>query len=102
MLLTNLKVVTTCILAAGLSALALPTQVAAQTPAKEVPGSKKNEAPTLEELTKLAAIVKPTPEENKWQQVPWIIDVNEGRRLAKEEKRPILLWTIFGDPLDEC
>ncbi len=23
-------------------------------------------------------------------------------RLAREEKRPLFLWTVFGEPLDEC
>jgi hypothetical protein len=51
---------------------------------------------------KLAAVIRPGPEENKWQQIPWITDVNEGLRQAKAEKRPLLLFTIVGDPLDEC
>ena len=58
--------------------------------------------PTNEELARRATVIKPTPAENKWQQIPWITDVNEGLRLAKAEKRPLLLWTILGDPLDEC
>ena len=41
-------------------------------------------------------------EANKWQQIPWLRDVTDGRRLAKEEKRPLFLWTVFGEPLDEC
>lgn len=57
---------------------------------------------TQDELTQRAAVIKPTPTENKWQQIPWITDVNEGLRQAKAEKRPLLLCTILGDPLDEC
>jgi hypothetical protein len=58
--------------------------------------------PTPPELAKLAAVIKPPAAANKWQQIPWLTDVNEGRKLAKEEKRPIFLWTVFGEPLDEC
>ncbi|HMF17465.1 MAG TPA: hypothetical protein VKE98_09680 [Gemmataceae bacterium] len=94
---TKFKIVTACFLAAGLVALAHQVQLAAQTPA-----GTKNLPPTLEDLTKLAAVVKPTPGENKLLQIPWVLDVNEGRRLAKEEKRPILLCTIFGELLEEC
>ena len=47
-------------------------------------------------------VIKPSAEANKWQQIPWLRDVTEGRRLAKEEKRPLFLWTVFGEPLDEC
>jgi len=58
--------------------------------------------PTGPELAKLAAVIKPSAAANKWQQIPWLMDVNEGRKLAKEEKRPLFLWTVFGEPLDEC
>jgi hypothetical protein len=98
MVLTRLNVVTACILVAGLGTLALPTDVNAQTPAKD----KAGKSPSLEELAKLAAVVKPKPDEEKWQNIPWVTEVNEGQRVAREEKRPILLWTILGEPLDEC
>src|SRR5262245_29833813 len=69
----------------------------AQTP----PGAKKP-LPSPAELADLAATIKPPPAANKWQQIPWLSDVNEGRKLAREEKRPLFLWTVFGEPLDEC
>jgi len=53
-------------------------------------------------LANLVSIIKPSAVANKWQQIPWLGDVNEGRKLAKEEKRPLFLWTVFGEPLDEC
>jgi hypothetical protein len=58
--------------------------------------------PTSEELAKLAAVIKPSAAASKWQQIPWLTDVNEARKLAKDEKRPLFLWTVFGEPLDEC
>jgi hypothetical protein len=58
--------------------------------------------PTSPELAKLAAVIKPSAAANKWQQIPWLTDVNDARKLAKEEKRPLFLWTVFGEPLDEC
>ena len=58
--------------------------------------------PTLEELEKRAAILRPKPEEQKWLQIPWLVDVTEGVRLAKEEKRPIFLWATTDEPLDRC
>ena len=58
--------------------------------------------PSPAELTKLATTIKPSAAANKWQQIPWLSDVNLGRKLAREEKRPLLLWTVFGEPLDEC
>src|SRR5262245_20123873 len=56
----------------------------------------------LANLAHLAATIKPPAAANKWQQIPWLSDVNEGRKLAREEKRPLFLWTVFGEPLDEC
>ena len=73
----------------------------AQVPAPTPPG-KGHAGPGLDELTKLAGVIKPRPDENKWQQIPWVTDVNEGLRQARAEKRPLLLWAIMGEPLDEC
>jgi hypothetical protein len=38
----------------------------------------------------------------KLQRVPWVTDVVEGFRLAREEQRPVLLYMITGDPLGDC
>ena len=72
-------------------------QVLAQAPAET-----KKPSPSVAELTQLATVIRPSAEAKKWQQIPWLMDVNEGRRVAKEEKRPLFLWTVFGEPLDEC
>ena len=78
----------------------------AQGPARDVlaqaPAEARQPSPRAAELTRLATVIKPSAEANKWQQIPWLRDVTEGRKLAKEEKRPLLLWTVFGEPLDEC
>ena len=68
----------------------------------QAPAEAKQPSPSAAELTQLAAVIKPSAKANKWQQIPWLRDVTEGRRLAKEEKRPLFLWTVFGEPLDEC
>lgn len=39
---------------------------------------------------------------SKVQRIPWVTDVIEGFRLAKEEKRPVFLYMITGDPLGDC
>jgi hypothetical protein len=74
--------------------------VAAGAPGQAVESGKP--LPTSPELAKLAAVIKPSAAANKWQQIPWLTDVNDARKLAKEEKRPLFLWTVFGEPLDEC
>ena len=55
-----------------------------------------------DDLARRADIIKPKPGEYKWQQIPWIVDLGEGIRLAREEKRPLLLWVSGDDPLERC
>ena len=38
----------------------------------------------------------------KLQRIPWVTDMSEGFRLAKEEKRPVFLYIQSGDPLGDC
>ena len=75
-------------------------------PARDVlaqaPAEARQPSPSAAELTQLAKVIKPSAKANQWQQIPWLRDVAEGRKLAKEEKRPLFLWTVFGEPLDEC
>ena len=54
------------------------------------------------DAAQLYADTKLFPREPKWQRIPWQLDLNEGIRLAKEEKRPLLLWTSGDDPLERC
>ena len=53
-------------------------------------------------LAKRAAVIKPAAEEQRWQQIPWVMDLTEGQRLAKSEGRPIFLWVTGDDPLERC
>lgn len=54
------------------------------------------------DLARRAELIKPRPGEYKWQQIPWLVDLGEGIRLAREEKRPLLLWVSGDDPLERC
>lgn len=38
----------------------------------------------------------------KWRDIPWLLDLDEGVKQAKEEKRPLMLWVAGDDPLDRC
>lgn len=38
----------------------------------------------------------------RWQEVPWQLDLNEGMRQSREEKRPMFLWVAGDDPLERC
>jgi hypothetical protein len=45
------------------------------------------------------AYVRPRPEEVRWQTIPWQTDLWEARRLAAQQRRPIFLWAMNGNPL---
>jgi hypothetical protein len=47
-------------------------------------------------------IKEPLPGELKWQEIPWMLDLKEAIRVAKAEKRPLLLWVSGDDPLEKC
>ena len=59
-------------------------------------------AQAQDDLAARAAIVRPKAGEYKWQQIPWILDLGDGIRMAREEKRPLLLWVSGDDPLERC
>ncbi len=47
----------------------------------------------------LHALIKPQAAEQKWEQIPWLADLWEARKLAAEQGKPILLWEMDGHPL---
>ena len=49
-----------------------------------------------------AAVRDRRPGELAWQQIPWRVDLDEGIRMAREEKRPLLLFVSGDDPLEKC
>jgi hypothetical protein len=59
-------------------------------------------AQVQDDLTARANVVRPKAGEYKWQQIPWILDLGEGIKAAREEKRPVLLWVSGDDPLERC
>jgi hypothetical protein len=63
--------------------------------------------PVYRDFASQAERIKPSPEQLRWQQMPWVIDPAEAIRQAKEEKRPILFWAAGGRdrdgvPLERC
>lgn len=72
--------------------LAWPALAAAQPPAS---------APALdhEQFTKLLAVIKPGPQTEPWQQIPWSSSLWDARKQAAREGKPILLWEMDGHPL---
>jgi len=51
------------------------------------------------EFLVLKQLIKPSPNEDKWAQIPWKISLWEARKEAARLGKPILLWEMDGHPL---
>lgn len=63
--------------------------------AEDVPG-------TDEALDRQAAVIKPSADELRWRQIPWMTNLAQGQQTAQAEGRPIFLWVTGDDPLERC
>ena len=45
------------------------------------------------------ALVKPAPDEETWEQIPWLTSLGQARSRAAAQGKPILLWEMDGHPL---
>jgi hypothetical protein len=54
------------------------------------------------EITHWLEAIRQPPEMTRWQRIPWVTSLPEGFRLARQEKRPLLVWGSDDDPLDRC
>jgi hypothetical protein len=52
-----------------------------------------------DQVAKLHALIKPQPGEEKWQEIPWHVNLWQARMKAAAEGKPILLWEMDGNPL---
>jgi hypothetical protein len=53
-------------------------------------------------MAQVYAMVKPTADEGKWRQIPWLLDLEEAIKAAKEENRPLFIYLAGGPPLGGC
>ncbi len=88
----------------ALLTLAVASLVSPSTRADVRPVSTKEDvarlpAPAARLYAETTQFLRPT----KWRDaIPWLLDLDEGIRLAKAEKRPLLIWTSGDDPLERC
>jgi hypothetical protein len=45
---------------------------------------------------------KPRPDEVRWLQIPWMLDLTEAAKASKAEDRPLLIWVSGDEPLERC
>jgi hypothetical protein len=53
------------------------------------------------ELTRLQALIKPEGRECSYRRIPWTTSLWHARQRAAAEGKPILLWTMDGNPLGD-
>jgi hypothetical protein len=49
-----------------------------------------------------ADAVKPTADELRWQDIPWMTDFERAQGRARAERRPLFVWVGSDDPLGRC
>jgi hypothetical protein len=87
-----------------LLAVTLASSVAEPARADVRPVSAKEDvarlpAPATQLYTDTTLFPRPT----KWRDaIPWVLDLDTGIRLARDEKRPLLIWVSGDDPLERC
>lgn len=52
-----------------------------------------------ENVGRLQSLIRPRPEETKWEEIPWQVDLWQARRKAAETGKPIVLWEMDGNPM---
>lgn len=71
--------------------LALPTGLAGA-----------DEGKLANDLPHRAAQIRPTAAELRWQEIPWQGSLVEAHKVARAEKRLLLVWTLDEDPFERC
>ena len=54
---------------------------------------------TVERIAELQTLIKPRPEETRWEQIPWQVDLWDARKKSVREGKPIMLWEMDGNPM---
>lgn len=47
-------------------------------------------------------LILPAEHEMRWYRIPWMLDLEEAVKVAKKEKRPLLVWVAGHEPLERC
>jgi hypothetical protein len=58
-------------------------------------------------LERRAEAIRPPASQVRYQEIPWVLDLQQAVQTAKEEKRPIFFWAAGGRdrdgvPLERC
>jgi hypothetical protein len=54
------------------------------------------------DFDRLFKLIKPGTDESYWSEIPWLINMEEARKKAAAEGKPLVVWTMAGDALGHC
>lgn len=74
----------------------LPEPEPPRVPLRDAPGATPIDPVTFRETM---AFLTPNPDEMKWASIPWQTDLWEARKLARQQNKPIFMWSMNGNPL---
>ena len=52
-----------------------------------------------EDFSRTFALIKASPGEARWDEIPWTTSLWEARRKAAAEGKPLFIWAANGNPL---
>ncbi len=52
-----------------------------------------------QKFSALHTLIRPTADEEKWNEIPWLSSLWDARKKAAADGKPILLWEMDGHPL---
>ena len=59
----------------------------------------KSDSLTDQQFEKLEKFILPSATEEKWRETNWIPSIQDGRKMAIAQNKPLFLWAMNGDPL---
>jgi hypothetical protein len=83
--MTNLKLVTAVVLAAGLLTTGASVRVAL------AQSATKDWVLNAENFAEIHKQIRPQPGESRWMEIPWLTDLHEARQKAAAEGKPLFL-----------
>lgn len=63
------------------------------------PDLRSETAIDSESAAAMLRFIRPRPEELSWQAIPWQTSIPEALAIAARDRKPVLLWTMNGNPL---
>ncbi len=63
------------------------------------PGISSTSTIDSDTIQAILRFVRPRPEELSWQAIPWQTSIPDALAIAARERKPVLLWTMNGNPL---